>query len=186
MASVEVEETVQRPVEVVRTDALEKVLGETKYTTDNVNEDALYLRVVRSPHPHALVKRIDVSKAEHIQGVLRVATAKDIPGSNYIGYVVPDRPLLCHDKVRFVGDNVALVVADTPESAELGVQAVDVRYEPLPAVFDSGEALSLHRNHRPVARSAARGARGCVRPDDRPATLGTRPRAGPARSVCAA
>jgi CO/xanthine dehydrogenase Mo-binding subunit len=116
-------------------------MGETKYTTDNVQEDALYVRVVRSPHPHAAIRRIDVSQAERVQGVVKVATAGDVPGSNYIGYVVQDRPLLCHDKVRFAGDNVALVVADTPESAELGVQAVKVNYEILPAVFDPAEAL---------------------------------------------
>jgi len=141
MASVELEEPIQRRVGIPRTDALEKALGETKYTTDNVEEDALYLRVVRSPHPHALIKRIDTSKAEHVQGVVRVATARDVPGSNYIGYVVQDRPLLCPDKVRFVGDNVAFVVANTPESAELGVQAVNVEYERLPAVFNPSEAL---------------------------------------------
>ena len=137
----ELEEPIQRFAEIPRTDALEKALGETKYTTDNVQEDALYLRVVRSPHPHALIKRIDTSRAESVQGVVRVATARDVPGSNYIGYVVQDRPLLCHEKVRFVGDSVALVVADSPESAELGVQAVSVSYEQLPAVFDASEAL---------------------------------------------
>lgn len=126
---------------IQRIDALEKVLGETKYTTDNVQEDALYIRVVRSPHPHALINRIDISEAERVQGVVKVATAKDVPGSNYIGYVVKDRPVLCHDKVRFSGDSVALVVADTPESAELGVQAVRVEYKELPAVFDPSKAL---------------------------------------------
>ena len=141
MTSVELEEPLQQIVEIPRVDALAKALGETKYTTDNVQEDALYLRVVRSPHPHALIKGIDTSRAEHVQGVLRVATSKDVPGSNYIGYVVQDRPLLCHDRVRFVGDSVALVVADTPESAELGVQAVSVEYEKLPAIFDASEAL---------------------------------------------
>ena len=141
MASVELEEPVQRVVEVPRIDALEKALGATRYTTDNIQEDALYVRVVRSPHPHALIKRIDTSRAERVQGVVRVATARDVPGSNYIGYVVQDRPLLCPDKARFVGDSVALVVADTPESAELGVQAVGVEYEALPAVFDPAEAL---------------------------------------------
>jgi CO/xanthine dehydrogenase Mo-binding subunit len=139
LATQELEEAIPR--EVPRTDALEKALGETKYTTDNVEEDALYLRVVRSPYPHALINRIDSSKAEQVRGVIRVATAKDVPGSNYIGYVVQDKPLFCHDKVRFAGDSVALVVADTPESAELGVQAVKVEYKELPAVFDPSEAL---------------------------------------------
>jgi CO/xanthine dehydrogenase Mo-binding subunit len=140
LATQELEEAIPR-ADVPRVDALEKALGETKYTTDNVEEDALYLRVVRSPHPHALINRIDGSKAERVPGVVRVVTAKDVPGSNYIGYVVHDKPLLCHDKVRFAGDSVALVVADTPESAELGVQGVKVEYEELPAVFDPGEAL---------------------------------------------
>jgi len=161
LTSVELEEPARRAASLRRTDALEKALGETKYTTDNVQEDALYLRVVRSPHPHALIRRIDTSKAERVQGVVKVATARDIPGSNYIGYVVQDRPLLCVDKVRFVGDNVALVVADTPESAELGVQAVNVDYEELPAVFDPREALkpgapAIHTSGNLTARHFVR------------------------------
>lgn len=140
MISQELEEPVRTTAGIPRTDALEKALGETRYTTDNIQEDALYVRVVRSPHPHALIKRIDASKAEKVQGVVRVATARDVPGSNYIGYVVQDRPVLCHEKVRFVGDSVALVVADTPESAELGARAVAVEYEPLPAVFEASQA----------------------------------------------
>ena len=141
MISQEIEESIEGGVEIPRTDALEKALGETKYTTDNVQEDALYVRVVRSPHPHALIKRIDASKAERVQGVVRVVTAKDVPGSNYIGYVVQDRPVLCNDRVRFVGDSVALVVADTPESAELGVRAISVEYDPLPAIFEASQAM---------------------------------------------
>ena len=141
MATQELQEPSLR--KVPRLDALEKALGGTRYTTDNVQEDALYVRVVRSPHPHALIKSIDPSRAENIQGVVRVVTAKDVPGSNYIGYVVQDRPVFCHDKVRFVGDSVALVVADTPESAELGVQAVSVEYDPLPAIFEPSQAM-LH------------------------------------------
>jgi CO/xanthine dehydrogenase Mo-binding subunit len=140
LATQELEEAIPH-IEIPRVDALEKALGETRYTTDNVEEDALYVRVVRSPHPHALIRHIDTSKAEQVSGVVRVATARDVPGSNYIGYVVQDKPLLCHDKVRFAGDSVALVIADTPESAELGVQAVNVEYEVLPAVFDASEAL---------------------------------------------
>ncbi len=141
MTEQRLEESLLRSKGVTRIDALEKATGETKYTTDNIHEDALYVRVVRSPHPHALIRRIDVSAAERVQGVVKVATARSVPGSNYIGYVVQDRPLLCPDKVRFVGDSVALVVADTPESAELGVQAVRVDYEQLPAVFTPEEAL---------------------------------------------
>ena len=141
MTAQELEEPASRMVGFPRIDAREKALGETRYTTDNVQEDALYVRVVRSPHPHAKIRRIDLSRAEQVPGVVRVATARDIPGHNYIGYVVQDRPILCHDKVRFVGDNVALVVANTPEAAEHGVQEVKVDYDVLQAVFDAGGAL---------------------------------------------
>ncbi|MDG6988608.1 MAG: xanthine dehydrogenase family protein [Nitrososphaerota archaeon] len=149
------------PVATTRLDALEKAAGETKYTGDNVHEEALYVRVVRSPHPHALIRHIDGSAAEKVQGVVRVVTARDVPGSNYIGYVVPDRPLLCHDKVRFVGDSVALVVADAPESAELGVREVKVGYEELPAVLDPREALregapAIHPGGNLTARQLVR------------------------------
>jgi CO/xanthine dehydrogenase Mo-binding subunit len=141
MTEQRLEEPALRTKGVARIDALQKAAGETKFTTDNVQEEALYVRVVRSPYPHAMIRRVDSSAAERVQGVVRVATSRDVPGSNYIGYVVKDRPLLCPDRVRFVGDSVALVVADTPEAAELGVQEVKVDYEQLPAVFAPEEAL---------------------------------------------
>ena len=74
--------------------------------------------------------------------MVRVITAADIPGSKNFGAFVQDQPVLCYDKVRFIGDPVALVVAETPESAEGGVRAVEVQYEKLPAVFDPKESLS--------------------------------------------
>ncbi|HKM50878.1 MAG TPA: hypothetical protein VJZ75_06840, partial [Candidatus Bathyarchaeia archaeon] len=126
--------------ELERTDALGKVLGETKYTTD-MAQDALYLRTVRSPHPHAIVTAIDISQAMKVTGVVRVLTAKDVTGSNDIGFFIQDQPLFCDRKVRFVGDAVAMVVADSPESAELGVEAVRVNYQTLPGVFNPEEAL---------------------------------------------
>ena len=135
--------------DTVRTDALEKVLGRTKYTTDMIERDVLYLRIVRSPHAHAFIKRIDTSLAETVGGVVKVATARDVPGSNIIGFFTKDQPLFCHDKVRFIGDSVAMVIAESPEAAELGLQAVKVDYEPLPASFkpeDSlgGVAVAIH------------------------------------------
>ena len=123
-----------------RTDALGKVLGETKYTTD-MAQDALYLRTVRSPHPHAIVTAIDISQAMKVTGVVRVLTAKDVTGSNDIGFFTQDQPLFCDRRVRFVGDAVAMVVADSPESAELGLEAVRVDYQTLPGVFNPEEAL---------------------------------------------
>ncbi len=122
-------------------DALQKVLGKTRYTTDMIDQPALYLRLVRSPHAHAILKRIDFSAAEKISGVVRVVTGKDVPGANEVGFFIQDQPLFCDQKVRFVGDTVAMVIATTPEAAETGVEAVKVDYEPLPAVYDPQEAL---------------------------------------------
>ena len=127
--------------ELRRVDALEKVLGKTKYTTDMTDQHVLYLRIVRSPHAHTLIRRIDCSAAEKITGVVRVVTARDVPGKNEIGFFTQDQPLFCDKKVRFVGDAVAMVVAETPEAAEQGMQSVQVDYEPLPEVFDPQEAL---------------------------------------------
>ena len=125
-----------------RVDALAKVLGRTRYTTDIIDQESLYLRIVRSPYPHATIKRIDVSEAEKIGRVVRVVTAKDVPGANEVGFFIQDQPLFCDKKVRFVGDAVAMVVAETPEAAELGTQAVRVDYEEMPAVYDPEAALS--------------------------------------------
>ena len=133
--------TQQSSKELQRIDALEKVLGKTKYTTDLIDQEVLYLRIVRSPHAHAVIKGMDVSAAENIPGVVRVVTAKDVPGANEVGFFIQDQPLFCDKKVRFIGDAVAMVIADTPEGAELGMQAVKVDYEPLPAVFEPEEAL---------------------------------------------
>lgn len=127
--------------ELERVDALEKVLGKTKYTTDMTDQNVLYLRIVRSPHAHATIKRIDLFAAEKIVGVVKVVTAKDVPGANEVGFFVQDQPLFCDKKVRFVGDAVAMVIAETPEAGELGVKAVKVDYEPLPGLFDPEEAL---------------------------------------------
>jgi CO/xanthine dehydrogenase Mo-binding subunit len=124
-----------------RYDALEKVLGKTRYTTDIIDQNVVYLRIVRSPHAHALIKKIDFSAAEKIPGVVRVVTARDVPGANEVGFFIQDQPLFCDKKVRFVGDAVAMVVAETPEAGELGVHAVKVDYEPLPAIFDPQDAL---------------------------------------------
>lgn len=134
-------ERLERKEELRRVDALEKVLGKTKYTTDMIDQQVLYLRIVRSPHAHAKIKRIDLSAAEKIAGVVKVVTAKDVPGANEVGFFIQDQPLFCDKKVRFIGDAVAMVIAETPEAAELGLQAVKVDYEPLPAISDPREAL---------------------------------------------
>lgn len=98
----------------------------------------LYLKVVRSPYPHARIINIDSSKALALPGVRAVFTAADIPG---LAGQPKERPVLVPDVVRYVGDGVALVAAESEQAAVQGAAAVEVVYEQLPAVFDPAEAL---------------------------------------------
>jgi CO/xanthine dehydrogenase Mo-binding subunit len=126
---------------VVRTDALDKVLGRAKFTADYVPRDTAVVKVVRSPHPHALIQGINASPALELPGVQMVLTAADIPGENQIGYALPDQPFLNDVKTHFVGDPVALIVATNESSAIEGADAVRVKYSPLPHVLDTTDAL---------------------------------------------
>ena len=126
---------------VTRSGALDQVLGRAKYTGDYFYDRMLYVKLLRSPHPHALVQGIDAKEALASPGVVTVLTAKDIPGINDWGFTFPDQPLLAHDKVRFVGDGVAIVAAETPEQATEALKLIKVNYSPLPAVFDPRESL---------------------------------------------
>ena len=126
---------------VVRTDALDKVLGRARFTEDYIPRGTAVVKVVRSSQPHALIRRVDASAALRVPGVARVLTASDVPGENQIGYALPDQPFLNDVKVRFIGDPLALVVAEDRDAASEGAEAVEVEYEPLPAVFDTANAL---------------------------------------------
>lgn len=125
-----------------RKGALDKVKGAPVFCADLELDDPLCLKAVRSRHSHALLKHIDVSKALNIKGVVAVFTAADIPGKNLMGIINKDQPLLAVGKVRSLADPVALVAAETDEAAALGVAAVIVTYEELPAMLDPQEALS--------------------------------------------
>ncbi|NQU65740.1 MAG: xanthine dehydrogenase family protein [SAR324 cluster bacterium] len=126
---------------VTRTDDLVKITGKLKYGADYPQEGFLHGKILRSPHPHALIKSIDVEKAKKLPGVAAVLTGKDVPGRNSFGAILPDQPVICEDKVRFVGDGVALVAAETEEIAHEALSLIQVEYEVLPAVFDPRDAL---------------------------------------------
>ena len=126
---------------MARTDAREKVTGRLTYGADYPQEGFLHGKILRSPYPHALIKAIKTEKAKKILGVVAVLTAKDVPGRNGFGSNIPDQPVVCEDKVRFVGDGVALVAAETEELASKALSLIEVEYEPLPAVFDPCEAI---------------------------------------------
>jgi CO/xanthine dehydrogenase Mo-binding subunit len=128
---------------IPKADALEKVLGEARFGADLYMKDPLCLRVVRSPIPHAKIVRIDLEEALRSPGVDRIFTSKDIPGKNLIGSIIKDQTVLASDRVRFVGDPVALVVAKTEEAAEAAAAQVRVVYGELPYVIDRERALHL-------------------------------------------
>lgn len=125
-----------------RLDARAKVLGTARYADDMVFPGLLHLKVVFSTQAHARLKAIRADAARAHPGVRAVLTASDCPGENLIPLVIPDLTLMASDRVRFVGDPVCAVVADTPEAAHDAARLVEVDYEPLPAVFDVLEALA--------------------------------------------
>ena len=105
------------------------------------------LKVVYAGRPHARIERIDPSAALAAPGVVAVLTAADVP-YNAFGLIEHDQPVLCADRVRFAGDKVAVIVAETSDAAEAGAQLVAVTYEDLPAVTDPRDALALGRPAR--------------------------------------
>lgn len=119
----------------------EKIKGELKYPSDVYFENMIWGKVLRSKYPHALIKKIDTTKAERLGGVVKVLTYKDIPGLNGFGIVVQDQPVLCFNKVRYLGDAIALVAAETKEIAEKALELIEVEYEPLPVVDDPLKAI---------------------------------------------
>lgn len=125
---------------VARIDALGKVTGEVAYPADLVRPGMLFAKVVFARRPHARILRIDTRPAEAVPGVVAVLTAADVPYNAY-GLIDEDQPLLCADRVRYEGDKVALVVAETRRAAEEGARRLVVEYEDLPIIADPARAL---------------------------------------------
>ncbi|MBN1979084.1 MAG: molybdopterin-dependent oxidoreductase [Anaerolineae bacterium] len=134
---------------VARVDARAKVTGEAKYPADFSMEGQLHAKVLFAGRPHARVLSIDTSEAETVPGFVAVFTAKDVPVNEY-GLQTPDQPVLCGpgssksgtDVVRFVGDQVAVVVAETERAAAKARDLIHVEYEGLPVVGDPFAALA--------------------------------------------
>ena len=125
---------------VGRVEGAEKVSGQAVYAADVHFPDALWGKILRSPYAHARIANIDTSKAWKVAGVKAVVTGKDEP-NHYVGKSIRDIPVLCWDKVRYIGDKVAAVAAETLEAAEEAIGLIEVEYEELPAVFDPLEAM---------------------------------------------
>jgi CO/xanthine dehydrogenase Mo-binding subunit len=124
-----------------RPDAPDKVKGSALYIEDLAFTGSLWGGVLRSPHPHARIVRLDALRARSISGVRAVLTAKDIPGKNLIPMIQADWPVLAAEFVRHVGEGIALVAAESREAMAEALAAIVVEYEPLPALLDMEEAL---------------------------------------------
>ncbi|MGA2990622.1 MAG: molybdopterin cofactor-binding domain-containing protein [Candidatus Korobacteraceae bacterium] len=123
-----------------RGDALLQVTGKSLYGEDCYRPGMLYAKALRSQHAHARIVKIDTSAAGKLAGVKAVITAKDVP-HNRFGFTHQDQPILADEKVRYLGDAVAVVAATSWEAAEKALELIRVEYEPLPAVFDPLEAM---------------------------------------------
>ena len=116
--------------------------GAAVYTTDVRLPGMLEARILRSPHPHADIRRIDTSRAAALPGVVAVITADDLPDRTYLHLGEPfrDRSALARGRVRFVGEEVAAVVAHTRADADAALAAIDVSYKPRKAVLTAAAA----------------------------------------------
>ena len=130
-------------------DGLAKTAGTLKYCDDYEadefgEETMLHGAFVFAPVPHARINAVDSSAAENAPGVVRIVTHKDVPGLNKIGTWTPDQPVFCSDEVRFLGDFVAMVVADTPEHARAAAKLVTIDYTELPGIYTIAEGVNAN------------------------------------------
>lgn len=141
---------------IVRPDAEAKVRGEARYADDLAFAGMVHVKAIRSERPHARIRGLDLSKAEAAPGVVGTVTARDVPGENVVPVIHRDMPVLSDGIVRYVGEPVALVAAETREEAEAAAARARVDYEDLPAVFDPRGALGpgAPQVARPTAAAA--------------------------------
>src|SRR5438309_38049 len=128
-----------KPIAMV--DAACKTTGGGKYTDDLSLPGMLIGKILHSPYPHAVIKRIDATLARAFDGVVTVVTGEDAPNKYGILPVGHDETALAVDKVRYVGDNVACVVAESESIAERAIELIAVEYQPLPAYFNPEESM---------------------------------------------
>jgi xanthine dehydrogenase D subunit len=153
-----------------RTDGGLKVTGAFAYSSDLYVEGMIWGATVRSPHPRALIRSIDVGPALRVPGVRAVLTHEDVPGHKFYGLEVVDTPVLAIDETRYFGEPVALVAADDPRTARYAASLVAVDYQRLPPVTDARRAVfdpdcpKVHPTgnvvrHQPVRRGDVTSAR---------------------------
>ena len=145
---------------IPRSDAILQVTGQVRYTEDIRLPGMLHAKFLRSRYPHARILRIDTSRARAACGVVAAITGEDVP-FNRFGAVRQDQPVLADDRVRYLGDPVAAVAAETEEAAFQALRLIDVEYQELAAVFDPLQAMQpsaplLHGDSNVLARQGLR------------------------------
>jgi CO/xanthine dehydrogenase Mo-binding subunit len=126
---------------IPRVEGVDKVTGRARFAADFSLPGTLWATALYSPLAHARIVSIDTTRARAIPGVRAILTGADFPGRLH-GRVLRDIPFLCAERVRFVGDRIAVVAAETKEAAEEAIATIEVEYEPLPAVFDPLAAIA--------------------------------------------
>ncbi len=130
-------------ISVPRVDGIEKVTGAAKFTGDLAIPGMLEAKVLRSPLPHAIIEAIDTSRAQSLPGVIAILTRDDLKDIDpYYGNCLRDRAVVATDRVRFVGEPVAVVAAEDAMTADEALTLIDVRYRELPCVGDIDAALA--------------------------------------------
>jgi carbon-monoxide dehydrogenase large subunit len=152
---------------VTRSEGLEKVSGRAIYATDVVLPDMLWGKVLRSPIPYGRIKKLDFSKATALRGVHAIVTGKDVSGL-LIGRKIYDMPILAEGVVRFVGEKVAAVAAQSEAVAEEAASLIDVEYEELTPLLDPLEAA---KPSAPLLHPAVQGYRGLLHPIETPSNV---------------
>ncbi len=132
----------------LRPDGTAKVKGDFAFSSDLWAENMLWGATLRSPHPHARIVSIDLSKAWKVTGVEAIITASDVPGQLTYGLISEDQPVFAFDVVRYMGEPIAAVAADHPETCRRALAAIEITYEILPPLTDP--EMSIGEQHIPI------------------------------------
>lgn len=129
--------------DVLKVDAEDKVTGKAKYPSDIKFDDYLHVKIKRATYPHAILKDLDISKAMKVDGVVDIITEADFPNLNKFGLIIKDQPVLIKvgEKMRFMGDALAIVVAETEEAALQAREKIEVEIEKLEVISDPHRAI---------------------------------------------
>lgn len=138
--------------QVSRVSGFEKVTGKLKFTADMEPQGVLYAKVKRAGVPSGELKSINTEKAEKIKGIKKIITHKDIIGEKYFGFPIKDHPFLVIDRIRYIGDPIAIAAGETLEDAEKAINEISFEYEDLPGIFSIEEAekskIKIHPDNK--------------------------------------